>query len=736
MKTRYLVLALVLVMALSDAMAAGRGGEHIITGTWRAGHAALSPFTNPAFLVNADHAQLRYAGSRTLGEFALHELGLTLPLGLHQSLGMSWMYLGTGDYPHTDESGTAVGTITDRSNLWALTWAVNPWRRLQLGVNAGYARQHFASEHEGGFALDAGIAVPVISAPFLGRHTLGVAMQNLVAPAIGAGYARSLAVGWEGEIAERRVLPGAQLQLRGVGGDADWIVNTRLGLYLLRFFRLTALAGFKEEGIDYYGGIAGVNVPVANQGRDFSLMYQFLVPEDGRPAHSIYVALELGRHREELLARSIALRLNTAPSNLFDRARALFDAGRYWDAYLAFAELRMEYPDFFQMDWAEYYMARSLEELGMYEEAEKAFERVGESNVKSAVLPQAWLGLMRLQVRKKDHSMAGTMLTTLLNTPAPDSIRQHGFYLMGQSSMEVQRNREAMELFDKIPATHPAYPFAMYSASVAAVQQQNPVAARDYLLNVAATIPRDREHQEIFNRALVQLGYLVMETFQHEEQALSRAVAVLRRVPRTSIWYPDALVGLGWAAVRATNWSDAIAAGIELIRLRQGDPVVMAEGALIAGYSHVQRRDYTNAISALGEGIKLLGVLASGAAPRSGPSAELNQNYRSVAATFVELASIRQPLVGTRIDSLRREQTALKGEMDIAMKESFTHHRRALFSERIEALRHDIEFLHALALNLSTGAAQEKLRDRSQQRQQQLDDEIQRLEEQMRKLEE
>ncbi len=85
-------LAVCLVGQVFLAGAQGLPGENLVTQRWRDLFSNYSPLSNPAFLTQENYLTPRGAFTPQLqGNSQLWEIGLTLPIGLYQSAGISWI---------------------------------------------------------------------------------------------------------------------------------------------------------------------------------------------------------------------------------------------------------------------------------------------------------------------------------------------------------------------------------------------------------------------------------------------------------------------------------------------------------------------------------------------------------------------------------------------------------------------------------------------------------------------
>lgn len=123
---------------ISQLLADGYPGEHLVTQRWHYLFSSRSALTNPSFINEENYLSLKYAFNSTLTEFQIHELSAVYPIGLYQSAGINFTTQNVKPYDRTNDTGGVIpGTqIVDGKNYITLTYANNLWKGLTLGANA------------------------------------------------------------------------------------------------------------------------------------------------------------------------------------------------------------------------------------------------------------------------------------------------------------------------------------------------------------------------------------------------------------------------------------------------------------------------------------------------------------------------------------------------------------------------------------------------------------------------
>jgi len=748
-----------------QALADGLPGEYLITQRWRELLGIHSALTNPAFMTEENYVSAHAAVSSILGRsFFLWDLGVTVPIGLYQSAGVSWLGENGGDVAVTawDENNRITPTGETRSNqnhFFAMSYAINPINRLSIGANLTIAYQtNFGDAPPPGVGLDLGLSYRLLRNPVLGDHTVGIMGQNLLAPKIGdVYYSRNLKLSWAAFILEKRIEMGVDADVKDflIQGDEfvqnvvesgvekstvgskkiEFDLNARLGFWILKI-----LNAYLQIGNDHWGLAGGVNVPTINNGRDFQVLYQYMnmLKDDVASTHSWYLRTDIGKHREEIYARKMARLASLAPNDLYNKALSLYSAGKYWDAFFIFGRILAEFPDFFKNDWVSYYLGSCQEKMDMRKASVESYDEAKKTYPRSNVVSYADLGLMRVYYREGNDDMVAQQMALLNQPTVQDSLKYHAFYLMGQSHLRQGQYEKALQLFSLIPETHAEYIFAQHSAAIAHVLNNNIDLAIEALDNSIQAIAKSSAEKEIANRSYVLLGYIFYEGLAGEERALSKAVTALRSVPSTSYYYEDALLGLMWTALKAQQWVDCISASQELAKSSKNVPL-QCEAALLHAYCLMMQKKYVDAIAILQPAFDKIKAFT---APTEGEKAARLQAYQTHRTDYDGIAHEAKQLALTtqtshiiaRIDSLRTPQVSMNQKIVDDLKYFDEFARRSFFAREAGTVRDDIEYALAKSQKMAGVKAAEKAVQKEAEKAQELDEEMKRIQRELEQM--
>lgn len=765
---RGLFLAVTLLAGAQTVVSQGLPGENLLTQRWRDFIANHSPVTNAALITEENYVSGRIAFAPILsGEFKHTEMGVTIPLGLYQSAGLTYIGEFDGDIPGNPTfDGNRPVANTDggssNSNLFlAGTYAYNFWSRFSLGVNLVYARHSNFGSPSQGLGLDFGLTFRALRHSILGDHVFGISTQNLIAPQMKqslaikfdtrGSYARNLKLLKVSNYFENRVQTAIDLNFKDFivnakefqsnDGSFDpkavFDLNYKIGVWLLKLIKINVHTGLNGDGLDYWGLAMGMNVPGFNNGRDFEVLYQYdmmMQADNEATGHTLYGRFNVGKHREEIWARKMARMASLSPNDLYNKARKLYADQKYWDAFFLFSRLSTEFPDFFKIDWVEHYRGSCLEELDMREASIKNYEKVKSSFPLSSATPHSDLGLMRVVYRKGDFNRVATQFNELSKPNVPDSLRFHATYLMGQTYLQQNNQAKAMDAFSRIPDGHPDYVFAQHGIAVAQAQSgaelSNVVAT---LENCVGAKTNSDSEKEIINRSYLFLGYIF-----YEENTLSKAIVSLRMVPQSSIYAEDALLGQGWTSLKARQWTDCVSVGQMLQKTTEKD-ILKCEGMLIESYGHLLLKNYVQALKVLQEAsdkVKKLKVPDQDSLNYTRMQNESERMaYNNLAENIEYIAGAGQTVtIQNQIDSLHVKQLDFVDKFKKFYKFENDFKRTAFFSRDMQTVSDDIEYAYATVQKIVGQKGLLKEQEKLGDKQKSIDNEIEKLKNEMEKM--
>ena len=760
-KVSVAVYRLMVVLSLSGlfsfAFADGLPGEVLITQRWRELASNYSALSNPAFLTQENYLTVHGAMSSVLQEFTLMEAGVTLPLGLYQSVGLTWTTPGSNMIEEWNAGVASGGSLASQLNYFTGTYAINPWNGLSVGGNLHLIQQNNFGDGIMGGSGDLGISYRLIKHPLIGTHLLGANLQNLLTlKLIGSGIldnqARNLRLTLYSTFREKMIetnfdycikdlLPSSESFLPTSAKSLENEFTSRVGVGIIQMFRLYGILGLALSDtismLRHWGAGLTLNGPAVYQGRDLLFGYQILsVSKENNWTNTFYVRGEFGPHREEVFAKND--KLDVAPNAIYLKALQLYKEGKYWEAYFLFSQILNEYPDFFNNDWVLFYTGSCQEKMDMREIGlftHRALEV--EYPFSNAMIP-ARLSSMRIYYRNGDFSNVEKMYQQLQEATVADSIKYSADYIMGMVLLEQKNYDAAIEMLSRIHPSHYDYMFAQHSIAVAQFSQEKYSEAMLSLQNCITESPKDKERKEIVARSYLLLGFLLYENPINEDKPLSKAVAMLREIPPQSIYYDEAILALGWTAIKAQQFEDCIKTG-EILRASK-NPLFHFEGALISAYGYMNQQKYVEAKGILTNATAQIESLR----PVSEDSVSLEQqryldsraSYDFLAKRVAECAQKQQigPVLQENAD-LHNEQRDMKKKIDVSIA-YFDAYKKGLFLTRnYETIKSEIAYMLAVVSRRTAATGQVKELEKAKEKEKDIDREIKELEKKMKEIE-
>jgi len=459
----------------------GLPGEFIISQQWRDVLAKYSPLTNAAFLSNAEYIGVQFSQAFTVeNTYQLTEGVIVFPY-LRHTFAISYEGEGAGKLDATtpiESQGTidiiTNGRLSDRSNSFLISYALNVWKGLNIGINGHFVFNDIFGKKIKAYGGDIGISYSISRDSTLGKHTFGISTQNILLKG-DTRYTGAAMLSYIGELFRKRldlelylitkdIISHSEDFIYGKEKKYDFDVSFKAGTWLFNFLKI-----YGQIGDDYAGISAGIHSPTLNKGRDLTLMYQLIFPfRTDFPSHSIFMRSEFGDSRKLKMVKKISDKMNVIPYDLYNKAMKLFSEGQYWDAYFIFSRIAVEYPKFVKNDFVSLYSGICFERLDIREGAVSQYQRSMIKYPKSKIHPFAKMGIMNVYYRQNNTSGVDEMFRLLSGPHTIDSLRYHAFYLKGETLIKENKHKDAIDVLSKIPETHQDYIYARHSMAVCA----------------------------------------------------------------------------------------------------------------------------------------------------------------------------------------------------------------------------------------------------------------------------
>ena len=148
----------------------------------------LGGLWNPAGLSFMNRNELRFESARMFEGTTLNAAGFAVPGSRLPSLGIAMVSLGSGDFERTNEMNDALGSFRESETAYFVTAAKSLSPSLALGVNFKFVQQGLEDFHAGGFGMDAGAAMHVTPAVWLGASVMNLGGPKLQLRSVSESY--------------------------------------------------------------------------------------------------------------------------------------------------------------------------------------------------------------------------------------------------------------------------------------------------------------------------------------------------------------------------------------------------------------------------------------------------------------------------------------------------------------------------------------------------------------------
>ncbi len=364
--------------------------------------------------------------------------------------------------------------------------------------------------------------------------------------------------------------------------------------------------------------------------------------------------------------------------------------------------------------------------------------KVKEDYPRSSVIPYAEFGIMRLNYRDGNKEVVANQFARLNTTSVPDSLKFHAYYYQGETHLNNGEYGKAIQLFEHIPEKHPEYLFAKHSQAIAQVFNKNLNLALEALEKVIRVIPKTKAEEEIINRSYVFMGYIYYEDFEGHKRVLSKAVSALRQVPATSFYYIDALLGLAWCGLSASQWNDCRNV-CENLKATTPLPIIHCEADLLVGYCDMVDKKYVEALDIFRDiKTRINKIKQPRELKKNSEALEYDDNrslYYEVAAKVNDLALTRQSSIAIKqIDSLKVHQMEFQKKIYDYFLFAHDFKRKSLFARSIDNVRDEAEYAIIKLDKIILGKTIKKKLKNTVKKADKIESEIEKLQEELEDL--
>jgi len=361
----------------------------------------------------------------------------------------------------------------------------------------------------------------------------------------------------------------------------------------------------------------------------------------------------------------------------------------------------------------------------------EALEEYTTSEMRSKYL----YGLQSLDYREGNYEEALKNHAFIINLYGESDIRPDADYLAGQIHFQRKNYNVAEQLLSGITPSDPDYLYAQYTLSIINIEDDKLQAAVQNLNNIIQDTTQEVADQLLQDAANTKLGHLYFEM----GDKLRLAVEAYQRVPDGSPYQDEALLGTAWAWIKVNQPNVALKTIEKLISSYPESPLV-PESFLVKGYSLMLLKRHQEAVSALEQ------CIAACSRPfiTDEDLAKRKSLFEEYAAEFAPTADlIKKNALRKPTNKTLEERPALQKEFEGFAKENKDFFRYSLlanshkkFFKRQEEILADAEYALAKATKLIGAKREAKIMQEQKKEEGKIDQELEKLQEQLEKIEE
>lgn len=660
-----------------------------------------SMYVNPAGIAETDQLEVSIGFFSTIsGEASQEYVSLTYPIDYKHTLGFSFF----------ENGATVDGNHSYFENTLMLGYAYNLFHCLALGVDLSILQvDQFGSNQQFTVGADVGLSWNPIASSKLGFLQIGLAVQNVLQPAISTaeesdGYQFILMTeeeaykipmnlnfsvfyrGWNRTLELKGEVSVIDLVHDEEEGGKGQNIETSFTLtYYLSPF-LGVRVRFTKEGYP----VAGATVNVKDLkifkylALDLEMSHDDIYEQKNRGfIWAVKLTSRFGSTREEKIGEERYRRLKIEPENDYRAAMRLYLNRQFLEAAYAFGKVQTKYPAFHLVDQAAFYKAKSFENLRMHKAAKSIYEDAIKRYPQSDQRAKYHFQLMNIDYKEGKFSEAIVKYQGIAQRFGESDVKADADYIAGQIKFEQGLYQEAVDLLASILPGNANYFYARYTMGIAYSRMSKWDEAENCFRDITEQPSSNQSEKDLQDAARVKLGHIF---FSGENANIAEAARLYGQVKSTSPVYDEAMLGVAWAFIKVNKPDEAIKPA-QWIIANLPNSFLISEAYLVEGYCHFMKKDYKRAETSLRQAEKLTEQpVVSMTARDSARKAyeDMSEEFESVQQQALDLArQLPTPRVQKKRDALK--PTFDKANKSIEDYASFM--QKSIQSDRFEANR-------------------------------------------------
>ena len=660
-----------------------------------------SMYVNPAGISETDQLEFSAAFFSTIsGEASQEYVSLTYPIDYKHTWGISLFENGA-----SIEGGESYGEIAA-----LIGYSYRLFHLLSLGIDLSvlYINQ-FDELKQLTIGADVGLSWNPLASSKYGYLLIGVAVQNLLAPAVseadGDGSFKfvfmtakdaykiptnlNLSIFWRGF--NRLLELKAEISLIDIIHDSD---EGGTGSNLEMSFTLTyylsshlgVRARFTKEGYPVIG--ATVNVKDVSIFRylalDLEMSHDDIWAKKNRGfVWAVKLTSRFGDTREEKIGEERYRRLKIEPENDYRAAMRLYLNRQFLEAAYAFGKVQTKYPAFHLVDQAAFYKAKSFENLRMHKAAKSVYEDAIKRYPQSDQRPKYHFQLMNIDYKEGKYTEAMNKYQNIAQKFGESDVKADADYVAGQIKFEQGLYQECVDLLAAILPGNANYFYARYTMGIANSRMGKFDEAENCFRDITEQPVSNQSERDLQDAAKVKLGHLF---FSGEKPDIAAAAQMYGQVQKGSPVFDEAMLGIAWSFLKVNKPDEAMKPAKWIIS-NLPESFLVSEAYLVVGYCYFMKKDYKNAVEALTEADKrtqqpIVSVAARDSARQAYDA--MQSQFDSVQVLALDLA---RQLPTPRVESKREALRPTFDKANQAIEDYASFMQKSIQSDRFESNR-------------------------------------------------
>ena len=656
-------------------------------------------YVNPASIAETEQLEFSAAFFSSIsGEASQEYVSLTFPMDYKHTLGFSFFENGA-----SIDGGKSYGEYA-----FMFGYAYNLFQLISLGVDISvlYINQ-FDDVKQVTFGSDIGISWNPLASSKLGYLLVGVALQNVLQPAIATSDdAPAVVLFTESEAYKIPANLNFSLFYRGLNRSLEAKIEASFidimhddeeggeGFNLETSFTLTYYLSphlgvrgrFTKEG--YFVAGATVNVKDVSIYRylqlDLEMSHDDLYAKKNRGfIWAVKITSRFGDTREEKIGEERYRRLKIEPENDYRAAMRLYLNRQFLEAAYAFGKVQTKYPAFHLVDQAAFYKAKSFENLRMHKAAKSVYEDAIKRYPQSDQKAKYHFQLMNIDYKEGKYTEAMSKYQNIAQKFGESDVKADADYVAGQIKFEQGLYQESVDLLAAILPGNANYFYARYTMGIAYSRLGKFEEAENCFRDITEQQYSNQSEQDLQDAARVKLGHLY---FSGEKADIAAAAQMYGQVQPGSPVYDEAMLGIAWSFLKVNKPDEAMKPAKWIIS-NLPESFLVSEAYLVQGYCYFMKKDYQNAAKSLEQAEAKTEKPAVSVAARD----SARQAYDAMQSEFdsvqVQALDLARQLPTPRVESKREALRPTFDKANQAIEDYAAFTQRAIQSDRFESNR-------------------------------------------------